>query len=113
MIDLADFMEDKTKESCDGAIFRADVQNYRTKRGGFGFTIKLNPVKKLSCPGCEKCGWQDFEFGEVCNDWPINGIESVEHGELYIISVCNESTDWETGQIDDWELCVEKFDKEV
>lgn len=94
---------------CQGIVFRASVQNYLTKKGGFGFTVRLTPVKKISCPGCEKCGWQVENFVEVSNDWPILGIENCEDGKFYTISTCNELRDWETGQVDSWDLCLIEF----
>jgi hypothetical protein len=99
------FTETETgRKSCAGTVFKADVQNYRTGKGGFGFSVRLVPVKRLACPGCEACWWQSEAFSEVNNDWPIANIETAEHGELYEIGVCNIGTDRETGQVDEWDL---------
>ncbi len=97
---------------CPGTVFKASVQNYQTKKGGFGFQVRLVPMKKLSCTGCGHCGWQAENFSEVSNDWPINRIENCEDGKLYVITTCNESRDWETGQTDAWELCLVEHDPE-
>ena len=100
---LLDLEETAILEMCQGAVFRANVSNCLTK-SGFGFFVRLNKIKKLSCPGCNKCGWQDDNFAEVNNDWPIINIEKAEHGKLYTIGICNESRDWESGVIDQWDL---------
>lgn len=101
MFELIDKIEEK---HCQGQVFKANVQNFRTRMNGFEFSVRLVPMKRISCPGCEKCDWQSESFSEVSNDWPIVGIESVEDGKFYIIDVCNESRDWESGQIDAWDL---------
>ncbi len=102
-------IDKKEEKHCQGQVFKANVQNFRTKRNDFGFSVRLIPMKRMSCPGCEKCGWQSEIFGEISNDWPIVGIESVEDGKFYTISVCNESRDWESGQINDWDLCLIEY----
>ena len=100
---------DKETTFCPGRVFKATAQNYTTKNGGFGFTVRLVPVKKMSCPGCEKCMWQRDNFGEVTNDWPLLGIEGCENGKFYTVKGCNESRDNETGQIDSWDLCLIEY----
>jgi hypothetical protein len=98
-------------KSCSGTVFKADVQNFRTNKGGFGFSVRLVPVKRLSCTGCEACGWQSEAFSEVGNDWPILNIETAEHDKLYEVGVCNIGTDWETGQVDEWDLELIPYEK--
>lgn len=106
-------IESEALTSCQGTVFKASVQHYQTKKGGFGFQVRLVPVKKLSCPGCKSCGWEADNFGEVGNDFPIAGIEDCEDGQLYSITTCNESQDWETGMIDSWELCLLKHEHKI
>lgn len=95
---------------CQGTIFKAQVNHFLTKKEGFGFQVRLIPMKKPSCPGCMKCYWQSDNFSEVNNDWPIIGIEKCEDGKLYEISTCNESRDWETGFVDGWDLCLIEYE---
>ena len=106
---MLDLIADEETTYCQGTVFKASVQNCRTAKGGFRFQVHLVPMKKMSCPGCEKCGWQSENFSEVNNDWPINGIESCEDGKFYFVSTCNESKDWETGQVDEWKLCLSEY----
>lgn len=95
---------------CKGSVFLAKVQHFQTSASqGFGFSVRLKKNKKLSCPGCRWCAWQSENFAEVCNDWPIHGIENVKDKKLYTIEVCNESKDWETGQIDSWDLKLVEY----
>ena len=89
---------------CKGAVFRADVQHFTTKRGGLAFSVRLNKVKRLSCPGCDVCqGWAEHH-SEIGNDWPVVGIETAQDKKLYTLEPCNESRDWETGYIDSWDF---------
>ena len=69
---------------CKGVVFKADVQHCRTKRG-IMFSVRLNQIKSLSCPGCSKCGWVWDDLDNISSDYAIQGIESAEHGGLYIL----------------------------
>ncbi|MCD6199292.1 MAG: hypothetical protein J7K15_12135 [Deltaproteobacteria bacterium] len=93
------------KNSCKGQVYRASVNHYATDKE-IVFTVRLRKLKKLSCDGCEFCGWLNEALGEVDADWSIGGICNVEHGKIYTLKVCNERKDWETGIVDDWDLCV-------
>ena len=93
--------------SCIGKVYRADVYN-RVTASTVECSIKLRLRKKLSCPGCERCGWIDESLGAI--DKPIINIEEAQHGRLYCIRACNESTDWETGIIDDYDLEIVEYE---
>lgn len=95
----------ETEETCRGRVFKASVQHFPTKRG-FGFSVRLNEMKTLSCPGCVRCGWQYEIQNNLCADDKIIGIENCQDGKLYNIEVCNTSTDWETGIVDEWDYKV-------
>lgn len=90
---------------CNGSIFRAEVQHFQTKRG-FGFKTKLQRLKKYSCSGCLVCGYEDENFSEVGNDFPIEGIEALQHKKLYSITTVTDSIDYESGVADDWHLKI-------
>jgi hypothetical protein len=105
---LMNNVKEISSPKCKGSVFRANVQHFRTSQG-FGFTVRLNKMKKLSCPGCDKCAWQHDYFAEVCNDWSIRGIESAEDKKLYTIETCNESRDYETGYIDSWDFKLVEY----
>lgn len=106
---VADLLKAKnsiSSNSCKGQIFRADVQMCMTKRGVM-FSVRLNKLKRMSCPGCEYCSWITDDLSEIDPDhWPIIGIESAEHGKLYTLEMCNVGRDYETGMVDEWDLRV-------
>lgn len=93
---------------CQGAIFKAEVTNFRTSRG-LSFQVKLVKSKKLSCPGCANCAWQDESFDEVSNDWPISNITEVENNVFYSVDITNIQCDYESGWLDYWDLILIKF----
>lgn len=95
-------------QHCKGLIFQADVSCCPTRKG-IGFFVRLNLLKRKSCPGCIRCAALYDAIGDVDNDWMPIGIESVEHGKLYRLEICNASRDWETGIIDDWDIKLVEF----
>jgi hypothetical protein len=102
----------KKQSECKGVFFRADVSHCETKKGIL-FSVRLNLLKRKSCPGCRVCGWLFDSLGEIDRDyWPIIGIESCKHSKLYALQVCNISTDWETGIADSWDLKVVEVEEE-
>ena len=110
MLDLKLTSDDK--ESCNGIIYKADVQHCSTARGVL-FSIRLNKMKRLSCPGCKQCGFIEDDLGMVSLIWPIIGIEKAEHNKLYALVPCNESRDYESGYIDSWDLKLVGYDEET
>jgi hypothetical protein len=103
-IDFSDLLETETTDTgCQGNIYKASVSVYKTKRG-FAQTIRLNRSARLSCPGCSYCGWQYESIDEIGHDWPVLGIEDAEDGKFYGLSICNHSSNWESGLVDDWDL---------
>lgn len=93
-----------TEAKCRGIVYRADVQHCKTERGVM-FSVRLNKMKRMSCPGCERCAYLEDDLGEIDPvHWPVIGIEKAEHGRLYTIDIVNISTDWESGHADAWDL---------
>lgn len=99
-------------DKCKGVIFKADVGYFQTKRG-FASSFRMNIMKRMSCPGCYVCGWLDEQLGEISNDWPVIGIQKVEHGKLYRLEICNETRDWESGCVDGWDLRLVEYVSEA
>ncbi len=97
-----------TKKTCQGNIFKACVGIYRTKKG-FGQTIRFTRSARLSCPGCDYCGWQFDSLDEINKDYPIHDLEKAEDGNFYGLSICNPSYDWETGILDNYDLILIPF----
>jgi len=108
MIDLLEAIENSRKDEapeCAGVIYRADVFHGPTSRGVV-LSIRLNKLKRKSCPGCSKCIWIDEYIAEVNSKYPLLNIENVVDGKLYTVEMCNISKDWETGYVDDYDLRV-------
>ena len=99
-------------ERCRGLVFRADVGWYFSEENGLGFTVRLRPLKKLSCPGCDFCMWQWEVLREPSSDLPIVNIDQVDHGELYTLDQ-ESCVDWETGIDDGGDLYLRVFDGEA
>jgi len=102
--------EPSPEPKCKGVVYKADVQHCKTQRGVL-FSVRLNKMKRLSCPGCEQCGFLEDDLGEIDpKHWPIIGIATVEPGKLYTIDVVNIGRDLESGYVDAWDLKVTPFD---
>lgn len=103
------FNTDVPQENCKGVIYKADVQHCKTERGIL-YSIRLNKLKRMSCPGCNQCVYIEDDINEIGpGRSQIKNIEMVEHGKLYTIEVCDISRDYETGIIDDWNLEVVEY----
>lgn len=89
---------------CSGVVYKADVQHCKTQRGVL-FSVRLNKMKRLSCPGCEYCGFLEDDLSEIDPKyWSIIDIATAEPGKLYTIEVVNIGRDWESGHVDSWDL---------
>lgn len=91
-------------ETCKGLIYKADVQHCTTQKG-FMFSIRMNKMKKLSCPGCRRCLCIEDQLSEIdVKHWPVENVCDVEPDKLYSLEICNVGRDWETGIVDEWYL---------
>ncbi len=93
---------------CQGSVFNATVNQYRTSRG-FGFTVRLAKAVRLFCLGCPNCDWEHDGFSEVSNDWPILDIETAKDDSFYRLDICNTTRDRETGIVDGWDLRLVEY----
>jgi hypothetical protein len=67
-------------------------------------------MKRMSCAGCSHCGALLEDLQERLSLYgddkfvyaPV--VQDAENGALYTLAVANESRDWETGIVDDWDL---------
>lgn len=112
MDDQIQFQLDKvmSKKTCKGRVYRANVSHCQTKTGIL-FAVRLREMKRLSCPGCEYCGWLDADLPELGLDWGIINITEAENGKLYTIEMCNIQRDWESGMVDDWDLKLVEYEE--
>jgi len=86
---------------CKGLIFRLHINFFKNSKGHIVYKETMVPLKRRSCPGCQYCGFLLDDLSEH-DHMPI--VEDPEHGALYMLGVTNESRDFETGIIDDWDL---------
>ena len=101
-------------QECKGLVFRGfhsvfyDSLTMRIERRE---GIRL--LKKRSCPGCKQCGFLlDAMDDMISTNTLLFPEEGIEHGKLYTIIVVNESRDWESGQIDEWDFEIIKVKRE-
>ena len=91
-------------EECRGRIYRFRVSQYVDGRGVFVRREKFVPMKRLSCPGCDRCFWVDeCEVRDMHNEMYTVWSDCLQVGDLVELSVTNVSRDWETGIVDDWD----------
>ena len=60
-------------------------------------------LKRKSCKGCESCGWMQESLGECIWADALPIIDDPEPDALYMLIITNESRDYETGHIDDYD----------
>jgi hypothetical protein len=105
-------IEEPQPEPCKGQIYRCERTSYVGSGGDVNFKIRFRPLKRMSCPGCEFCGWVDDDLHERLNEFyykfdpgshPIIH-DNCEHGKLYELKITGVSTDWESGVVDDYDL---------
>lgn len=96
----------KPKSECKGRYYRCSLTRYLDKRGAYVETMKMVPMRRMSCPGCEECGWIDDELSESYSTYGTSPLfaKEPEHGKLYTIRATNVSHDWESGIVDGWDL---------
>jgi len=68
-------------EKCVGIFYRADIQESPTKRG-FMKVIRLNKLKRKSCPGCNQCEGIEPDMQKRPMSHIMN-MDEVKHGRVY------------------------------
>ena len=97
VLDLEKSDEEKT---CKGRIFRCIVSSFTDKKGSYIYKEQFSPLKRMSCPGCEKCAWMDDYWSEI-GERPL--VEELVDGALYSLALVCVGEDWENG-IKDYDL---------
>lgn len=101
---------EKPEVKCKGLFFRASLNVYYTG-DRFVYQESMRKLRRISCPGCEKCGhFDEYLHEDSCNSTE-NGhgnlpeiVGPIEHGAIYTVRIEVDSTDWETGYADDWHV---------
>ena len=98
-----DYFNDQ--KPCKGHVYRARVSTYIGKRGELVDIRKLIPLKRLSCSGCEICGWIDDDLSKMGVE-SISNFDEIEDGKRYeLIARPTYSLDPE----DDYEIQVSEY----
>ena len=101
--------DDKSKQQkCKGVVYKANRGFTKTARG-FGLFVRLNKLKRLSCPGCIECRGIEEYLHEQKN---IINIENAEHNKLYTLIMTNKYINWETNLVDDYDLQLVPYGSE-
>jgi hypothetical protein len=98
---LLDVDEVKTPV-CKGRFYRGYVTKYQTKYG-IAKKIEVRILKRMSCPGCDKCGGIDEDLNMGLWEDYIS-LEGIEDGKIYQTEYYNVSTDWEGGYVDSYDI---------
>lgn len=99
-------VEHPVVKNCQGQIYRYVREVWIGSDGDVNFNDRFRWIKKLSCPGCEKCEWLKEHISFFLHGYynEMYNHNKVETGKLYKLTITNISTDWETGYVDDWDL---------
>ena len=101
---LFKMVESEDEKFCPGIVYKARLSTYIEKGGGYVETMKLVPNKTKSCEGCDNCPCLEDALCDLIDSDRPPDLSKVEDGKFYYLIIINESTDWETGIVDDWEL---------
>lgn len=93
------------KENCKGRVFRGKAEQFVSSRdGSYSYLQRMVPLKRKSCKGCQFCDYLDEYLSEsICNGTPPI-MDQIIHNKMYYLAITNESRDWETGIVDDFDL---------
>lgn len=113
VLDLAKCFEvEEEPTACPGVYFRYTENNYVTN-GGTKFVVQkqISLLKKISCTGCDECGWM---LDDAVNGMHDRGDAHFEfddrlrHGDIVTLEFVVDGRDWEMGYVDDSHLKVIK-----
>jgi hypothetical protein len=88
---------------CRGVFYRCRVNVFATP-AVMANKVTFRLLKRRSCPGCPAC---DFLMADVQERGePVIFPGKPKHKGLYRLIITNESVDWESGYIDDFDLAL-------
>ena len=100
---------DSNETFCKGLVYRLSINQFINKRGQIIYKETMTPLKRESCPGCEQCGWLKDALKEQIAIEDAVSFDDMEHNAKYYLTTTNESRDWETGIIDDYDLIFKRL----
>ena len=94
----------KLNETCKGLVFKAYINAYVNRAGDYVHTERIRLMRKQSCK-CNRCQIQFDVYLESlgCSLFPIIDEPLVDQA-LYGLVVVNESRDYETGIVDNYDF---------
>lgn len=89
---------------CKGIFYKGKVNMFINSNDEYVYTQRMIPLRKMSCKGCEKCGFLLDDLRENisngCNPLP----EKIVHNKIYQLKMTNAMVDYESGYVDDWDI---------
>jgi hypothetical protein len=102
-LDFGDLVNE-SEHICTGLVFRG-FNSMFFSGGKLERREGIRLLKRESCNGCEKCGWMLENLSQDdCSETII--MPTIDDGKVYTVKITNESRDWETGYVDDYDLEV-------
>lgn len=98
-----------TDEVLPKTVVRLTTKGYVTKDGRIIYQKELRPLRR-QCAGFQILDEDIAQIGVEGVVGSIMNLDACKDG-LYKVCVCNESTDLETGYVDDYELELIPFEK--
>ena len=90
MVNWADFdvkFSDEENE-CVGRYYRFRRTTYKTKYSKWGEKQEFYLLKRLSCSGCEVCGWEDDALSaEIDAEMRLPDCSHLEDGDVFKIVI--------------------------
>lgn len=102
--------DEEKEDPCKGVFFRYTENNY-AYGGKIVLSCQIKMLKSKSCRGCDKCGWLLDDINEGVANFGADHLElppDLKHGDVVELVFVVDSTDWESGYVDDSHLKVVK-----
>lgn len=98
-------VENKHTDMCKGLFFRGFSSCFFDKETGrIERRTGLRLLKKMSCSGCPSCSFLFEDIEESLSSRLDILPDSIKEGAIYGCHIINQTTDWETGYLDGWDL---------
>jgi len=106
-INLDGIFKSNVIEECEGLVFKGYISKYLTKDLRIEEKQGLRLIKRLSC-NCDRCHNILSEIYEAIGEYVILP-KTIEKDGLYKPVYINQSRDWETGIIDNYDITFKKI----
>lgn len=103
---VATDVEEGQKVTCKGLIYKCRNNYFMNSKGELVDTVRMVPLKRKSCPGCEKCGGtEEFLSESMANEeYPVtSGLEADKEYKL-IAYKTYQGGGFDPAEYDEWAL---------